>query len=494
MPETGLNNDFGGPVWLQPGCNELFSNCPGRFNSMVCAVSLFTAETLAIIFAAVGASLVLWLFPAFEVQPNFAVTGGSQFWETAPELSAIGGIALIYMGLHGRYTRRLPFWTEVRETLKISLFAILATGFVEFAVHGDKSRHLLIGAWILLAPVSVLARHIARRLLALAGLWQIKVLVIGDSRETDDSSLLFRSERHLGYQVVGFMTNGQIQAARPERFFRSLLAAHGASRLVLTMNICSGAGIQIAKDVVRENVPFCLISHLPGIPVFGFEQVAFFNHDAIMLSYRNNVARPLARATKSAFDVIISFLLLILLSGPMAIVAVLIKADGGPVFFAHERVGIGGRRFRCLKFRTMFTNAEEMLQEVLASDSNARAQWAQTRKLAPDPRITPIGRFLRATSMDELPQLFNVLRLEMSLVGPRPIVQQEISRYEQDIAYYYGTKPGLTGLWQVSGRSDTTYRRRIELDSWYVRNWSMWHDIAIILKTVPVVFGRIGAR
>jgi undecaprenyl-phosphate galactose phosphotransferase len=142
----------------------------------------------------------------------------------------------------------------------------------------------------------------------------------------------------------------------------------------------------------------------------------------------------------------------------------------------------------------MVTDADRVLDQVLATDPAAAAEWAATQKLNDDPRITRFGRFLRRSSLDELPQLFNVLRGEMSLVGPRPIVQAEVGRYAEDIEYYYETKPGLTGLWQVSGRSDTSYERRVRLDVWYVRNWTLWHDIAILLKTIPAVFLQRGAQ
>jgi undecaprenyl-phosphate galactose phosphotransferase len=142
----------------------------------------------------------------------------------------------------------------------------------------------------------------------------------------------------------------------------------------------------------------------------------------------------------------------------------------------------------------MVQDADRVLDHVLATDPAAAAEWAATQKLRDDPRVTAFGRFLRRSSLDELPQLFNVLRGEMSLIGPRPIVQAEVARYGEEIEYYYQTKPGITGLWQVSGRSDTSYQRRVALDVWYVRNWTLWHDIAILLKTVPAVLLQRGAQ
>jgi Undecaprenyl-phosphate galactose phosphotransferase WbaP len=176
------------------------------------------------------------------------------------------------------------------------------------------------------------------------------------------------------------------------------------------------------------------------------------------------------------------------------ILAIASRMDGGPVLFAHRRVGAGGRPFYCLKFRTMVVNADRVLADFIAKDPDLAAEWEACRKLVNDPRVTRVGRILRKTSLDELPQLINVLRGEMSLVGPRPIVESEVPLYGEAIAHYYATRPGLTGLWQVSGRSNTSYTRRVQLDVWYVNNWTIWNDIAVILKTIPVVLRRQGAH
>jgi lipopolysaccharide/colanic/teichoic acid biosynthesis glycosyltransferase len=141
----------------------------------------------------------------------------------------------------------------------------------------------------------------------------------------------------------------------------------------------------------------------------------------------------------------------------------------------------------------MVVDSERVFQDILARDAALAAEWSETRKLAEDPRVTRVGRFLRRTSLDELPQLINVLCLEMSLVGPRPIVESEVPLYGEHIAHYYATRPGITGLWQVSGRSNTSYARRVQLDVWYVNNWSVWNDVAVLLKTIPAVLGRRGA-
>jgi Undecaprenyl-phosphate galactose phosphotransferase WbaP len=186
-------------------------------------------------------------------------------------------------------------------------------------------------------------------------------------------------------------------------------------------------------------------------------------------------------------------LLLVGLSSLMLALVWLVRRDGKPAFYRHKRVGAGGRAFHCIKFRSMIPDADRVLAELLMRDPNAAAEWEATQKLRHDPRVTSVGRFLRKTSLDELPQLLNVLRGEMSLVGPRPIVTAETRFYGEHISHYHATRPGITGLWQVSGRSDTTYERRVQLDVLYVRNWTFWNDIIILLRTVPIVMLRRGA-
>jgi len=208
---------------------------------------------------------------------------------------------------------------------------------------------------------------------------------------------------------------------------------------------------------------------------------------------REPFSQPLSRAAKLLLDLIGAVSLLLVLSPLLTAIAVMVKLDGGPVFYAHPRVRAGKRRFRCFKFRSMKQNSAAMLEHVIRTDAVAATEWGATRKLRHDPRVTRVGAFLRQTSLDELPQLFNVLRLEMSLVGPRPIVDSEIEHYGDDIVCYYATRPGLTGLWQVNGRSSTTYRRRVQLDTWYVEHWTLWQDIVILARTVPAVLKRTGA-
>jgi undecaprenyl-phosphate galactose phosphotransferase len=236
-----------------------------------------------------------------------------------------------------------------------------------------------------------------------------------------------------------------------------------------------------------------IVPPLRGLPLYGMEMTHFFSHEVLMLSARNNLARPIPRFLKRVFDMAGSFALLVALAPLLAYLAWRVRETGGPAIFGHRRVGRYGRTFRCLKFRTMVPDAESVLARHLEGDPAARADWERDFKLKDDPRITPIGRFLRRTSLDELPQLWNVIKGEMSLVGPRPIIEDELRRYGDQVDYYLEVRPGITGLWQISGRNDTTYEDRVALDCWYVRNWSLWYDLVILVKTVRVVLRREGA-
>ncbi len=203
------------------------------------------------------------------------------------------------------------------------------------------------------------------------------------------------------------------------------------------------------------------------------------------------VRRP---RTSRAFDLVLSAVAVAFLAPLLLLLALAVKLeDGGPALYAQERIGLRGRRFRCLKFRSMATDSAERLAILLATDPDAAAEWAQNHKLKIDPRVTRIGAFLRKSSLDELPQLFNVLRGEMSLVGPRPIVEAEVPRYGPNFADYCSVRPGITGLWQISGRSDMAYASRVALDVQYARRKCLGLDLAIILKTIPAVLMQRGS-
>lgn len=199
-------------------------------------------------------------------------------------------------------------------------------------------------------------------------------------------------------------------------------------------------------------------------------------------------------ALKRVFDVCVAAVAIVLLSPLILLFAILVKVqDGGNAFFAHSRYGLNGKTFKCYKLRSMAVDAAEKLDKLLAEDAELRQEWRTSQKLKNDPRITPLGKFLRKSSIDELPQLWNVLRGDMSIVGPRPIVKNEIQKYGDSYRFYTAVRPGLTGLWQVEGRTETTYQERVDMDVRYVQTRSFWNDVWIVLKTIPAVLASRGA-
>lgn len=208
----------------------------------------------------------------------------------------------------------------------------------------------------------------------------------------------------------------------------------------------------------------------------------------------SDAVRPLGGMLKRVFDITASSLMLLALVPLFIIVAVSIYlTDGRPIFIGHRRLGYGEKLFSCLKFRSMVVDGDRVLADHLSVNPAAREEWESCRKLKVDPRVTPIGRILRRTSLDELPQLLNIIKGDMSVVGPRPIVEAEAEKFGPAIEDYLAARPGLTGLWQVSGRSETTYEYRVQLDSAYVRNWSFRSDVAIIFRTLPCVLKSEGS-
>lgn len=211
-------------------------------------------------------------------------------------------------------------------------------------------------------------------------------------------------------------------------------------------------------------------------------------------SWPSSLSRTRRELVKRLWELPLTLLLFATVLPLIGLVALLVRLDSpGPIFYGHVRIGRGGRRFKAWKFRSMVENADEVLQQYLAAHPRLREEWERNQKIKDDPRITRIGRFLRRTSLDELPQIWNVLKGEMTLIGPRPIIESEIPRYGDMFDLYLQAKPGLSGLWQVSGRNNTTYRERVSLDAYYIRNANVWLDLYILARTVGVVLTGYGA-
>jgi undecaprenyl-phosphate galactose phosphotransferase len=371
------------------------------------------------------------------------------------------------------------------------------------------SRFWFFGIWLLALTLIPLARPLAKRLLAKLGVWQLPAVVLGTGQNAVAAVEALNSEPAMGFEMAAFLRPPEAVGAH-----RTHIDVGGRRYPVVSMQESPVTALErfgnpvVIVALEQEELSheanlitrlhrYCsdlrIVPPVRGLPLFGATVHHFFCHELFFLTLRNNLARGAPRLIKRSFDLVVSALVLNLFFPAFAYIAWTVKKDGGPAFFFHNRIGREGKPFRCMKFRTMVPDAQAVLQRLLESDPAARDEWEEDFKLKNDPRITGIGKFLREYSLDELPQFWNVLRGEMSLVGPRPIVEEELERYAENIDFYLETKPGITGLWQISGRNDADYSYRVYLDTWYAKNWSLWYDIVILLKTVRAVLHRDGA-
>jgi len=418
-------------------------------------------------------------------------------------------VTLALFKLKGHHAKRRPYSNEIREVLKIVLIMGLIDASLIFLGKRNSSRAALLMTW-LLAPCFVLfLRGLVKFLLLKVGGWIRPMVIIGWGENALQTARAFDEEALMGYRLIAFLIPEGQECFEHQYLNRSkqvvpcislgqdpekTLKALGDPHAVVALEHGGVDAYQsIIQQVSRRVANMQVVPAVHGLPLYGMEVNHFFTHEVLLLTMRNNLARPGLQVIKRCFDLTASIAVLIVGSPVLLWIAAKVMASGRPIFYGHRRVGQNGKHFLCYKFRTMAVNADVLLKELLERDPAARAEWDRDFKLKSDPRITSIGHFLRRTSLDELPQLWNVLKGEMSLVGPRPIVDAELERYGNQVDYYLEAKPGVTGLWQVSGRNDVSYDTRVYLDAWYVKNWSLFNDIVILLKTVKVIFKKDGA-
>jgi Undecaprenyl-phosphate galactose phosphotransferase WbaP len=415
-------------------------------------------------------------------------------------ISVLGLVVLLTRFQH--YSDRRPFWDELSDFIKLLGVLSLVDMSLIAMNRWEASRLWWVIAWCTTLGMLIVMRSLTRSVLKRLNVWVRPTIIIGVGANASDAALALHSQPELGLQVFGFVDAGSMPADQVADTLPRFLDAH-IQKVAKLPGIQWVIALEHAQADQREYwlrvlaqwgaTDISVIPAMRGVPLHGTDMSHFFSHEVAMLRMRNNLRRWPARLTKRIFDTLSALVLLVLLSPMMLVVGLLVRRDGGPALFAHARVGKRGKVFHCYKFRTMVVDAERRLEQLLQQSPVLRIQWENERKLKHDPRVSRIGQFLRATSLDELPQLINVIRGEMSLVGPRPVVRAELRRFGADVDYYLLVRPGMTGLWQISGRSQLDYDKRVYLDVWYVKNWSLWYDLIILFKTVRVVIARHGA-
>ena len=406
----------------------------------------------------------------------------------------VGLIGLVWLDTKGHYVQRLPRWEVMSHIVSVTTVGFFVSGFIHFIMRNETSRLWLASSWVSFAALMFADRRLIRQWLHKNGKWTISALLIGDGSALANIADALHAEMGMGYSVVSTESSTMLEGLTSPGAWAKLMADTDANHILLAMgdhkiDLYQGQ----LKALVISRQPYSLVPAPSSLPSSTLSSHYLFTHGVTILHHTNRLELILPRLIKRSFDIVMSASALVATSPLLFILTILVKRDGGPALFGHKRIGQNGHRFSCLKFRSMVTNGDEVLRRHLAKNPAAMAEWKAEWKLRDDPRVTRLGHFLRKTSLDELPQLFNVLKGDMSLVGPRPIIMAECAEYDSDIALYHMVRPGLTGLWQISGRNDVSYRERVEMDSRYVRNWSFWHDIAIILKTIPVLLNRTGA-
>ena len=382
----------------------------------------------------------------------------------------------------------------------LATLAVFATIF-QFAVLLSRSLLALgLAGLLFLAPP---AQHSVRWGMRRLGLWGRPAVIIGYKNTSARTVRLLKEEWGLGYEPIAIFDNGMVPSGEESKNYspeevmieaEDLARNGGVDTAILAMPYTRRD--ELAPLVNRASFSFrhvLVVPNLAGITNSAVTALDLAGTFAVEIKF--NLLNPWALRTKRTLDLFGAIVGGLLICPILVTIALLIKWDSpGPIFYGHRRLGVGGKSFHCWKFRTMQPEAERLLQDFLRDNPNLRAEWEQTQKLRDDPRITRIGRYLRKSSLDELPQLWNVLRGEMSLVGSRPIVDAEVPRYGQAYELYKRIRPGISGLWQVSGRSNTSYPERVDMDSYYVRNWSFWLDLVILTRTVKIVLLGRGAH
>jgi Undecaprenyl-phosphate galactose phosphotransferase WbaP len=388
----------------------------------------------------------------------------------------------------------------VSSVTAVYLILLAATFFLH--VSGDYSRLIFLMAWAVSVTLVVIFRNVARDFLGKQPWWGTPVVILGTGETARTVARTLLKHASLGLKVIAMLDDGGGETD-PRSLPAPLLgdismapmlaATMGVHYAILAMSSVRGA--EFSSAIARYADTFDHVLIIPDFLNLSSLWVSAKDLGGILgLEVSQTLAQRRPQIFKRAFDLITSVIGGVLILPVIGLIYVAIRANSpGAVFYSQKRIGKNNQPFHVWKFRTMVANADAVLRAHLESDPELKEEWNLNRKLRKDPRITLVGRFLRKTSLDELPQIWNILRGDMSLVGPRPIVQDEIRLYGGQFDLYGKVRPGITGLWQVSGRNHTTYEERVQYDSYYVRNWSIWLDLFILGRTVRTVLAREGA-
>ena len=415
----------------------------------------------------------------------------------------VPGLFIIFLMQAHTYRQMKPIVDTMRDIFLAVFYGWMAAIIVVYLLKASNQSSRLF--MLLLMPTVLfnvcVLRYAAMKFFKRKNLFTEKIILVGAGLTAERIIKFWNEDLGYRYDIVGLLDDKPVSKTLPKKFpilgaFANLKNAVKVHKVNTVIIAAPGIDKQLLQSLITkiqnyvEHISF--IPDLIGTPMASVEPSILFTEEILMLNLKNNLANPYNRFLKRIFDLVLTITGGIVILPILIVVAIIVAIDNrGRVIFAHRRVGIAGKHFNCYKFQTMKQNFD--LQKYLDENPDAAKEWNETFKLTNDPRVTKLGAILRKYSIDELPQLWNVITGEMSLVGPRPIVDAELSRYGKFIREYFMVPPGITGFWQVSGRSDTTYEERVAMDTWYGRNWSVWIDILYLFKTFKAVAGAKGA-
>jgi undecaprenyl-phosphate galactose phosphotransferase len=392
------------------------------------------------------------------------------------------------------YTIRLTFWDETRKLFKaITLGIIFTLALVTLdRVDEDISRLTLLFIYLFALFIFPIFRYRAKKILYNSSIYSKDLVIVSNNRvEAKEIADALRAEFNLGYRVVKLVLFKKIISKREIEIVSKLQNIYGTV-IVCEDNRVREKSINQLQEYVEK---IFFLPSLKNVAFLNSKIEYLFDSQIFIVTLENNLKKFHNKFIKNLFDKLLAILLLPLLLPVVVIVAIIIKiTTKSSAFFIQKRLGEANYDFNCIKFQTMYPDGDKMLENFFRDNPIENEHWKMYKKIkGVDPRVTKIGRFLRKTSLDELPQIFNVLIGNMSFVGPRPYLEHEIPDMRGKKDTILIAKPGITGMWQVMGRNDLSFEKRVELDEWYVRNWSLWFDIVLLFKTIKVVLGRNGA-
>ncbi len=398
--------------------------------------------------------------------------------------------------LHRLMTRVMVTINELILVIKSNIIALATIFFIisMTKIGEDTSRKLILLYFSLNMLIPLWEYYIKKKILNLS-FFRNKIFVICDTNGLKNIKNWFNKDNPFGYDIEIIFNVDYEPIEIIEKKVDLLIKKDKYEAAVIDIEQSKIYNLNFLIDHIQRNTHKVIVMpKITNFPLFNGELLCSSYHKGMAFFIKNNLLSPVDKWIKFLFDKIVSIILIIIFFPVLLLlyIVVFISTKGHPIF-KQKRIGYKGTEFMVYKFRSMHINAEEKLNELLKNCPNTKKEWNKNFKLKNDPRITKIGNFIRKTSLDELPQLINVLKGEMSLVGPRPIITSEIKKYGEYFEYFTAVKPGITGLWQVNGRNDVDYKERVQLDVWYTRNWSIELDIQILLQTISIVLLRKGS-